>query len=165
MRPDKLPPLSRRLALAGRVGSARASSLFLPPAYILVRCDCEFIYSRPWQILCRRRLHIVLFSDPRTVANMPRKMKNKAVVPSEEPPTKRTKLFDEDAASDDDAVNLTINEEFAKRFEHNKKREEKQRRMFVTASHVLFNFLIHHSRGKVCKRRLGRRIIHRRGRR
>ncbi|THY87160.1 Krr1-domain-containing protein [Aureobasidium pullulans] len=58
---------------------------------------------------------------------MPRKMKNKAVVPSEEPPTKRTKLFDEDAASDDDAVNLTINEEFAKRFEHNKKREEKQR--------------------------------------
>ena len=59
---------------------------------------------------------------------MPRKMKNKAVVPAEEPPTKRTKLFDEDAVSDDEAVNLTVNEEFAKRFEHNKKREEKQRR-------------------------------------
>jgi len=59
---------------------------------------------------------------------MPRKMKNKAVVSAEEPPTKRTKLFDEDAVSDDEAVNLTINEEFAKRFEHNKKREEKQRR-------------------------------------
>ncbi|KAG9686851.1 Krr1-domain-containing protein, partial [Aureobasidium melanogenum] len=58
---------------------------------------------------------------------MPRKMKNKAVVPTEEPPTKRTKLFDEDAISDDEAVNLTINEEFARRFEHNKKREEKQR--------------------------------------
>ncbi|CAD0114057.1 unnamed protein product [Aureobasidium uvarum] len=58
---------------------------------------------------------------------MPRKMKNKAVVPVEEPPSKRTKLFDEDAVSDDEAVNLTINEEFAKRFEHNKKREEKQR--------------------------------------
>ncbi|KAI5205815.1 Krr1-domain-containing protein [Aureobasidium subglaciale] len=58
---------------------------------------------------------------------MPRKMKNKAPVPSEEHPSKRTKLFDDDAASDDDAVNLTINEEFAKRFEYNKKREEKQR--------------------------------------
>ncbi|KAI5251782.1 Krr1-domain-containing protein [Aureobasidium subglaciale] len=58
---------------------------------------------------------------------MPRKMKNKAAVPSDEHPSKRTKLFDDDAASDDDAVNLTINEEFAKRFEHNKKREEKQR--------------------------------------
>jgi len=59
---------------------------------------------------------------------MPRKMKNKAVAPTEEPPTKRTKLFDEDAVSDDEAVNLTINEEFARRFEHNKKREERQRR-------------------------------------
>lgn len=59
---------------------------------------------------------------------MPRKMKNKAAVPADEPPTKRTKLFDEDAVSDDDAVNLTINEDFARRFEHNKKREEKQRR-------------------------------------
>ena len=59
---------------------------------------------------------------------MPRKMKAKAAVPVQEPPAKRTKLFDDDAASDDDAVNLTINEEFAKRFEHNKKREEIQRR-------------------------------------
>jgi hypothetical protein len=63
-----------------------------------------------------------------TVASMPRKMKNKAAAPTEEPPTKRTKLFDEDAVSDDEAVNLTINEDFAKRFEHNKKREEKQKR-------------------------------------
>jgi protein KRI1 len=55
-------------------------------------------------------------------------MKNKAAAPTEEHPTKRTKLFDEDAVSDDEAVNLTINEDFAKRFEHNKKREEKQKR-------------------------------------
>ena len=69
---------------------------------------------------------------------MPRKMKNKAPVPAEEPPTKRTKLFDEDAVSDDEAVNLTINEEFAKRFEHNKKREEKQRRKFTLSVSVRF---------------------------
>jgi protein KRI1 len=60
---------------------------------------------------------------------MPRKMKYKA---AGEPPVKRTKLFDDDddaPASDDEAVNLTINEDFAKRFEHNKKREEKERRV------------------------------------
>jgi protein KRI1 len=64
-------------------------------------------------------------------------MKNKAAAPAEEPPTKRTKLFDEDAQSDDEAVNLTINEDFAKRFEHNKKREEKQRRISHHSVYIL----------------------------
>lgn len=57
-----------------------------------------------------------------------------------EPPTKRARLLDDsdsDSDSDSDAFavktetqssSLTINEGFAKRFEHNKKREEKHRR-------------------------------------
>ncbi|KAK4508771.1 hypothetical protein PRZ48_002510 [Zasmidium cellare] len=41
-------------------------------------------------------------------------------------PAKRTKLLDDGSDSDNEAgVKLNINEEYAKRFEHNKKREEK----------------------------------------
>jgi hypothetical protein len=85
---------------------------------------------------------------------MPRKMKNKAAAPTEEPPTKRTKLFDEDAVSDDEAVNLTINEDFAKRFEHNKKREEKQKRNSRPDISAPYSLLTRYSRGKVQGRRL-----------
>ena len=57
-------------------------------------------------------------------------------VPSEDPkvhPAKKTKLLDD--SDDDDAdgdvgrVSLNVNEDYARRFEYNKRREEKQRRM------------------------------------
>ena len=89
---------------------------------------------------------------------MPRKMKSKAAVPEQEPPSKRTKLFDDDAAASDDDVNLTINEEFARRFEHNKKREEMQRRMHTRSRSIFYHMLIHPSRGEVQERRR-RRIV------
>lgn len=47
-------------------------------------------------------------------------------------PAKRAKLLDDDDASSvsgGEEVSFKINEEFARRFEYNKKREEKQRRM------------------------------------
>ncbi|KAF2118754.1 KRI1-like family C-terminal-domain-containing protein [Lophiotrema nucula] len=49
--------------------------------------------------------------------------------PVDERPAKKAKLLDDsdDSESDDGGVSLKVNEEFAKRFEHNKKREEKQR--------------------------------------
>jgi hypothetical protein len=140
-----------------RSGSARTclgSSAYSPD-----RRDCIFPSAvkslcRPCQIPYRRQLCHSAFSNPTTVASMPRKMKNKAAAPTEEPPTKRTKLFDEDAVSDDEAVNLTINEDFAKRFEHNKKREEKQKRNSRPDISAPYSFLTRYSRGKVQGRRL-----------
>jgi len=50
-----------------------------------------------------------------------------------ERPAKKAKLLDhtDDEGSDEEegTISLKVNEEFARRFEHNKKREEKQRRM------------------------------------
>jgi protein KRI1 len=46
-------------------------------------------------------------------------------------PAKKTRLLDDsDDESGDDAggVSLNVNEDYARRFEHNKKREDKQRR-------------------------------------
>lgn len=45
-------------------------------------------------------------------------------------PVKKTKLFDDSDESDgaSGGVSLKVNEEFARRFEHNKKREEQHRR-------------------------------------
>lgn len=72
---------------------------------------------------------------------MPRKMKNKAAAPAEERPSKRAKFLSDDESSDSDvegtngvslntdAASFSINEDYAKRFEYNKKREEKQRCM------------------------------------
>lgn len=72
---------------------------------------------------------------------MPRKMKNKVgaqgnleAEPAPDRPAKRVKIFDqsdsEDSGDGTDGVDLKVNEEFAKRFEYNKKREELQRCMF-----------------------------------
>lgn len=58
-------------------------------------------------------------------------MKKHAAPSAEEPPAKRAKFLDDDDSDDDNGVALTdsfnINEDYAKRFEYNKKREEKQR--------------------------------------
>lgn len=46
-------------------------------------------------------------------------------------PAKKTKLLDDsddEAEGDDGGVSLKINEDYARRFEHNKKREEQHRR-------------------------------------
>lgn len=54
-------------------------------------------------------------------------------------------LDDSDGGSDHDStVNLQINKEYAKRFEHNKKREELQRRAFVLLfeNHSLLTHLL-----------------------
>jgi len=72
---------------------------------------------------------------------MPRKMKKHAAASVDGPPAKRTKLLSDDEGSDvegtfDGGVPLAdnnilnINKDFAQRFEHNKKREEKQRRTY-----------------------------------
>lgn len=50
-----------------------------------------------------------------------------------EKPSKKVKLLDSDSEDSDGGVDintseLKINEEYARRFEHNKKREERQRR-------------------------------------
>lgn len=59
-----------------------------------------------------------------------------------EPPAKKSrKLFDDDSSSDsgdesggvpvNNGVTFKVNEEYARRFEHNKKREEMQKRTFI----------------------------------
>lgn len=66
---------------------------------------------------------------------MPRKMKNKAAASTAEPPSKRARFLSDDEDSDQEGSNgvalpdetLNINADYAKRFEYNKKREEKQR--------------------------------------
>lgn len=46
-------------------------------------------------------------------------------------------LFDDsDSDSNDGGVELKVNEEYAKRFEHNKKREERQRRMYTPSQRL-----------------------------
>ena len=65
-------------------------------------------------------------------------MKKHNDAPSEEPSAKRMKLLSDDEASDsdaNDAAKLSINQDFAKRFEHNKKREERQRRESSPSNH------------------------------
>ena len=55
-------------------------------------------------------------------------------------PAKKMKILgDDDDESGDNEVNvsLNVNEEYARRFEYNKKREEKQRRMSSITSFVL----------------------------
>lgn len=70
--------------------------------------------------------------------------------------TKRSLLDDSDSESEDGGAPVTatgfkVNEEFARRFEHNKKREERQRRMdstfFISIAKLTFC-----SGGKVQKR-------------
>jgi protein KRI1 len=57
-------------------------------------------------------------------------------------PAKKTKLLDDSDASDDETdgeaggVSLNVNEDYARRFEYNKKREDKHR-CTTTASHLL----------------------------
>lgn len=52
-----------------------------------------------------------------------------------EPPAKKAKLLDntddEGSDSDDGEASLKINEDYARRFEHNKKRAEQFRRMLI----------------------------------
>lgn len=77
---------------------------------------------------------------PDRLARIPKASRSAHEAPKAEPPEtetpavpKKTLLFDDDNNSDDADVNggveLKVNEEYAKRFEHNKKREERQRRM------------------------------------
>ena len=66
--------------------------------------------------------------DKSTTNGVKRELKSAA-----EPPTKKAKLLDntddEDSDNDNGGASLKINEEYARRFEHNKKRAEKFRRM------------------------------------
>lgn len=73
---------------------------------------------------------------PKTKASKtesPKIEESKAKAKAEEPKIPKKSLFDNDSdeSDDDGGVQLQVNQEFAKRFEHNKKREERQRRMFI----------------------------------
>lgn len=67
--------------------------------------------------------------------------KTKTKPEAEEPKAPKKSLFDNDGdeSDDDGGVQLKVNEEYAKRFEHNKKREERQRRMFTPVSSVTYH--------------------------
>lgn len=74
---------------------------------------------------------------------MPRKVKKREEPLADGPPAKRTKVFSDDEGSDDDGQNgvsldnaFTINEDYARRFEYNKKRQEKER--CTCRSHIFF---------------------------
>lgn len=51
---------------------------------------------------------------------------------------KKTKLFDDSDESDGEpgGVSLKVNEEYARRFEHNKKREDKHRRKLLSSNTI-----------------------------
>ena len=90
-------------------------------------------------------------------ASRPRAEPPKAEAPKipqvEAPKAPKKSLFDNDsdASGDEGGVQLKVNQEYAKRFEHNKKREERQRRMFTfMCSPSLISMLTAvHSRGEV----------------
>jgi hypothetical protein len=76
----------------------------------------------------------------------------------------KTMLADSDSDSEDGGAALDsgfkVNEEYARRFEHNKKREERHRRKNLEKLNVLNELTILHSGGKIqacCRRR--RRIF------
>jgi len=67
-------------------------------------------------------------------------------------PAKKAKLLDDSDNSDaeDGGVTLRVNDEYAKRFEYNKKREEKHRRMYhVLKESTCIHLLTLHSRGEI----------------
>jgi hypothetical protein len=82
---------------------------------------------------------------------------------SVERPAKRAKLLDDSSSESNGeeewngvssdggngAVSLKINEEYARRFEHNKKREERQRCKLDTGTAILLKLLMKFSGGKV----------------
>ena len=63
----------------------------------------------------------------------------------------KRQLFDDDASVSDDGgapLELKVNEEYANRFEHNKKREERHRRKSITPiSFLSLNFLPSYLKG------------------
>jgi protein KRI1 len=82
---------------------------------------------------------------------------------SVERPAKRAKLLDDSSSESNGEeewngvssdggngrVSLKINEEYARRFEHNKKREERQRCKLDTGTPILLKLLMKFSGGKV----------------
>lgn len=82
---------------------------------------------------------------------------------SVERPAKRAKLLDDSSSESNveeewngvssdggnGGVSLKINEEYARRFEHNKKREERQRCKLDTGTPILLKLLMKFSGGKV----------------
>ena len=82
---------------------------------------------------------------------------------SVERPAKRAKLLDDSSSesnveeewngvssdSGNGGVSLKINEEYARRFEHNKKREERQRCKLDTGTPILLKLLMKFSGGKI----------------
>jgi hypothetical protein len=82
---------------------------------------------------------------------------------SVERPAKRAKLLDDSSSESNGeeewngvssdggngGVSLKINEEYARRFEHNKKREERQRCRLDTGTPILLKLLMKFSGGKV----------------
>jgi hypothetical protein len=82
---------------------------------------------------------------------------------SVERPAKRAKLLDDSSSESNEeeewngvssdggngGVSLKINEEYARRFEHNKKREERQRCKLDTGTPILLKLLTKFSGGKV----------------
>ena len=79
-------------------------------------------------------------------------------------PAKKTRLLgDSDEETDDEAggVSLNVNEDYARRFEYNKKREDKNRRMVMVSS-IRVTFANSRSGGKVRQiQGAGRRGRHR----
>lgn len=117
-------------------------------------------------------LSLELFLSPAPESYRPRKSAHTHTHPQMAPqteagrPAKRAKLLmgdDDDASSSaGEEVAFKINEEFARRFEYNKKREEKQRRMFPLPRPILRCTNIFQSRGKVRQRQNRRRRLRRR---
>lgn len=70
---------------------------------------------------------------PDRLARIPKSSRPEAEAAKPAATIPKKSLFDDSDGSDDGGVQLKVNAEYAKRFEHNKKREERQRRAYIPA--------------------------------
>lgn len=123
------PPLGRRFSAPRRCLSAHVE--ILAHLFLVGLCRSLFALALPAQVdfLSRHTM-------ARSKSKQPTNGVKREFADGDARPAKKTKLLDDsdgDSDSDSEAggVSLKINEDYARRFEHNKKREEQHRRTFL----------------------------------
>lgn len=116
----------------------------------------QLLLHRRILTIYKRKYYGFLYSKAAPIRTIPIQTEQDTRLPK----MAKKKLFDEadsdNASSSGEAVQtvdqgaeLQINEEYARRFEHNKKREERHRRMFRSIEPETCALLIVYSRGEI----------------
>ena len=120
-------PLGRRFSAPRRCLSAHVE--ILAHLFLVGLCCSLFALALPAQVdfLSRHTM-------ARSKSKQPTNGVKREFADGDARPAKKTKLLDDsdgDSESEAGGVSLNINEDYARRFEHNKKREEQHRRTFL----------------------------------